>query len=43
MKTKNITNIVLTSGLLILTSCSTDFLDVPVQGAGTTATDPRCV
>jgi hypothetical protein len=40
MKTKNITNIVLTSGLLILTSCSTDFLDVPVQGAGTTATDP---
>lgn len=40
MSTKYFFNILLTSGLLILSSCSADFLDVPVQGKGTTATDP---
>jgi starch-binding outer membrane protein, SusD/RagB family len=40
MKTKYFFNIIMTSGLLIISACSSDFLDVPVQGKGTAATDP---
>lgn len=40
MKTKYFFNILMTSGLLMISACNSDFLDVPVQGKGTTATDP---
>ncbi len=40
MKNKVILNSVLIIIIFTLSSCSSDFLNVPVQGAGTAATDP---
>jgi hypothetical protein len=40
MHTKYIYNIFLMTTAMMILSCSSDFLDVPVQGKGTTATDP---
>lgn len=40
MKNRIIFHSILVSGMLTLSACSADFLDIPVQGAGTAATDP---